>query len=116
MYNSVKISRFQNGCSFLQVWFDKDIFKGIDDDENLEDADVEAAITAIKKKGGKVMEKQPAAAAANGKSKKRQREEESGYTSDEGDDDDDDDDDSDSDYDMEQMRKTAKSNGNYQSK
>ena len=118
MYISVKIQRFQNGCSFLQVWFDKDIFKGIDDDENLEDADVEAAITAIKKKGGKVMEKQPAsaAAAANGKSKKRQREEESGYTSDEGDDDDDDDDDSDSDYDMEQMRKTAKSNGNYQSK
>jgi len=95
---------------FLQVWFDKDIFKGIDDDECLEDADVEAAITAIKKKGGKVLEKQSSAAAANGKAGKRLRLEESGDTSDEGDDDDDESD-SDSDYDMEQMRKSAKSAG-----
>ena len=97
----------------MQVWFDKDIFKGIDDDECLEDADVEAAITAIKKKGGKILEKQPAAATGQS-GKKRAREEESGYTSDEDDgDDDDDESDSDSDYDVEQMKpSTAKPTGN----
>ena len=39
------------------VWFGKDVFKGIEDDEDLEEADVEAAIKSIKKKGGKIPEK-----------------------------------------------------------
>merc|ERR1712165_167251 len=39
------------------MWFDKDIFKGIEDDEDLEEADVEMAINAIKKKGGQIKEK-----------------------------------------------------------
>merc|ERR1712029_1250550 len=39
------------------MWFDKDIFKGIEDDEDLEEADVQGAIDAIKKKGGKMMTK-----------------------------------------------------------
>ena len=39
------------------MWFDKDIFRGIEEDEDLEEADVNAAIKAIKKKGGKVPEK-----------------------------------------------------------
>ena len=34
-----------------------DVFKGIEDDEDLEEADVEAAIKSIKKKGGKIPEK-----------------------------------------------------------
>ena len=41
----------------FQLWFDKDIFKGIEDDENLEDADVQAAISDIEKKGGMVLTK-----------------------------------------------------------
>ena len=103
----VKLHRFQ-------VWFDKDIFAGIDDDECLEDADVEAAISAIKKKGGKIMEKKPepkvGVAKANGDA-------ESGYTSDDSesepkrakkakkaDGEDSDSSDSGSDYDMNQMQ------------
>ena len=39
------------------LWFDKDIFKGIEDDEDLEEADVQGAINAIKKKGGKMLTK-----------------------------------------------------------
>merc|ERR1712062_851869 len=39
------------------MWFDKDIFKGIEDDEDLEEADVQGAINAIKKKGGKMLTK-----------------------------------------------------------
>merc|ERR1712062_456486 len=39
------------------MWFDKDIFKGIEDDEGLEEADVQGAINAIKKKGGKMLTK-----------------------------------------------------------
>lgn len=39
------------------MWFGKDIFKGIEDDEDLEDADVENAIKSIKKRGGQVMTK-----------------------------------------------------------
>ena len=39
------------------MWFDKDIFKGIEDDEDLEEADVQGAIDAIKKKGGKMLTK-----------------------------------------------------------
>ena len=102
-FSSMNISRI---C--WQVWFDKDIFKGIDDDECLEEADVEAAITAIKKKGGKILEKQ------NGKSVKKIGETESGYTSDESDEDgkgkegDEETSDSDSDYDIQQMNKNAK--------
>ena len=41
------------------MWFDKDIFKGIEDDEDLEESDVQGAITAIRKKGGKVLSKEP---------------------------------------------------------
>lgn len=58
------------------VWFDKDVFRGIEDDDDLEEADVEAAITAIKKKGGNIQEKQkkakqkPDKAAATAKSAK----------------------------------------------
>lgn len=37
------------------MWFDKDIFQGIDEDDDLEEADVQGAIEAITKKGGKVM-------------------------------------------------------------
>ena len=40
------------------MWFDKDIFKGIEDDEDLEESDVQGAITAIRKKGGKVLSKE----------------------------------------------------------
>merc|ERR1711997_1089026 len=39
------------------MWFDKDIFKGIEEDEDLEEADVEMAISTIKKQGGKIQEK-----------------------------------------------------------
>ena len=39
------------------LWFDKDIFKGIEDDEDLEEADVQGAINALKKKGGKMLTK-----------------------------------------------------------
>merc|ERR1719219_1315889 len=39
------------------LWFDKDVFKGIEDDEDLEEADLETAIKAIKKKGGKIHQK-----------------------------------------------------------
>lgn len=42
------------------VWFDKDVFKGIEEDDDLEEADVEAAIDTIKKKGGKLPEKKQA--------------------------------------------------------
>ncbi len=113
---------------WFQVWFDKDIFAGIDDDECLEDADVEAAISAIKKKGGKIMEKKPepkvGVAKANGDA-------ESGYTSDDSesepkkakkaktaDGDDSDSSDSDSDYDMNQiqsLRNTKKGKGTWRS-
>ena len=96
---------------FFQVWFDKDIFQGIDDDECLEDADVEAAISAIKKKGGKILEKKKA---TNGDA-------ESGYTSDDSEtgkgnkkkngDADDESSDSDSDYDMDQMQSLKKVQG-----
>jgi hypothetical protein len=102
----------------FQVWFDKDIFKGIDDDERLEDADVEAAITAIKKKGGKILQKETKSSA------------ESGYTSDESEsgdkrvkvakigkkskvagEDSDSSSDSDSDYDMRQLQSLKPTNG-----
>lgn len=39
------------------MWFGKDIFQGIEDDEDLEDADVENAIKNIKKRGGQVLTK-----------------------------------------------------------
>lgn len=108
--SSIQISRLNKSQFIQQVWFDKDIFKGIDDDECLEDADVEAAISAIKKKGGKILEKQ------NGHSGKKVGETESGYTSDESDEDepekegDDESSASDSDYDIQQMNKNAKGN------
>lgn len=39
------------------LWFGKDIFKGIEDDEALEDADVQNAIDNIEKKGGQVLKR-----------------------------------------------------------
>ena len=53
------------------VWFGKDVFKGIEDDEDLEEADVEAAIKSIKKKGGKIPEK--AQKKATNESKKKDK-------------------------------------------
>ena len=40
------------------LWFDKDIFQGIDDDEDLEESDIHGAIKEIKKKGGHVLSKE----------------------------------------------------------
>merc|ERR1711884_556872 len=37
------------------MWFGKDIFQGIEDDEELEEADVKEAIENIKKQGGKIL-------------------------------------------------------------
>ena len=66
------------------VWFDKDVFKGIEDDDDLEEADVEAAIKSIKKKGGKFPEKKkpepkkkPAKPTQNGTADEAQNEDES---------------------------------------
>merc|ERR1712038_447233 len=54
MEDSNRITRKEKRAN---MWFDKDIFKGIEDDEDLEEADVEMAINAIKKKGGQIKEK-----------------------------------------------------------
>ena len=40
------------------LWFDKDIFQGIDDDEDLEESDIHGAIKEIKKKGGHILSKE----------------------------------------------------------
>jgi len=37
------------------MWFGKDIFQGIEDDEDLEEADVKQAIESIKKQGGAIL-------------------------------------------------------------
>jgi len=37
------------------MWFGKDIFQGIEDDEDLEEADVKKAIESIKKQGGAIL-------------------------------------------------------------
>lgn len=78
------------------LWFDKDIFKGIDEDEDLEEADVQGAIDSIKKKGGKMVEK-PAEKPA----KKREYNSDNSDSDSSEDDNNDDDDDSDSDSDSE---------------
>ena len=49
-----KISRKERKAN---LWFDKDIFQGIEEDEELEESDIKGAINAIKKKGGKIMTK-----------------------------------------------------------
>lgn len=54
MEDSNRLSRKEKRAD---MWFDKDIFKGIEEDEDLEEADVEMAISTIKKQGGKIQEK-----------------------------------------------------------
>ena len=49
-----KLSRKERKAN---LWFDKDIFQGIEEDEELEESDIKGAINAIKKKGGKIMTK-----------------------------------------------------------
>ncbi len=44
------------------LWFGKDIFHGIEDDEDLEEADIQNAINTIKSKGGQILTKKERAA------------------------------------------------------
>ena len=53
--DNTKITRKKRKAN---LWFDKDIFQGIDDDEDLEESDIHGAIKEIKKKGGHVLSKE----------------------------------------------------------
>lgn len=57
------------------VWFDKDVFKGIEEDDDLEEADVEAAIDTIKKKGGKLPDKKKKKSTESNNKKKKGKKE-----------------------------------------
>ncbi len=92
------------------LWFDKDIFKGIDDDEDLEDADVENAIADIKQKGGSILTKKASKSQENAEESEKSKPQRV-YNSDNSDDESDDEDgekksdsdssdESDSDYDV----------------
>ena len=87
-----------------ELWFDRDIFKGIEEEEDdLMEADVEAAIKDIEQKGGAVLKKKDDKAKKN--QMKKKADEDSEESSDDEDVDGKEDSDSDSDFDVEEMKR-----------